>query len=1185
LSSYAWGCTWAPPAGASVATQLRYVGADTSFGGGVEVAYPDSSKEYYSSAFEWILRRISRQNDTVFYGYDSDDRVTAISDPYRTDPGGSPYNNHTYWHLAYGAFGLDSIVEPDSLGKHGKGRITLVRNDANAYLRSWTDPDGDSTTFGYDTQGRLDSITDRNGHLTRYVYNSSTWKIDSVISSPIPIDSNSTGSPVTASLRSFYSPPQTLVLPTGRTSATSPAPTIRTDSLWGHVVDNAGHTTQLQVDPWGQIIKYKYPNGYTYGYVRDGNGFPLSYSDTAGVQNTYTYSGPFLTSTTPAGQNTTYYGYGLFAQLDTVYGVGQPTQKLFIDTATWKRGHVDSVQVVGTTIMRYYAQHSAVAPGRDSMSVDANGDTTTFGYDATTGNRNHVADTLSGRYTTTTFDSHGRVASVFVGGLGGSATTTMTYDIMNRLKTVVNAKGTTTYGYDHLYQDSITDPNNRLYTTAYNAVGWATSQTDPTSRTLSTTYNGLGLPAVVTNRRGQPTTYTYDNLGRLLSETRPHAFTGDADTTITFSYSFFSDTVVAQTPVVADTTFYSRSSGWADSSITGLNGKKFKRYYHHDAMGRVDSLSITTTASNGIDPFTRHYYYNATYGYLDSLKLRTQKITFAYNAIYQDTNITYPTSAARHDAYTSTGTILTSAWTGLGVTMSRGYGYDSTGRIVEEDFDGNAYGDTTNLFTYDPIGELVQRRIGTWADTVTCIIKKGGQGCIYGDSASVSVLQQDSTLWDAAGNLDSVKVGSADTAGTVLPGNRISTWTGLTFGSDSDGNRDSTNNGSTTTKYVWSSDGLLRQVISGSTTRTYDYDENGQLVRRSENGTPDQYYLWDQGQLIAILNSAANNRIAEFAYLGTDRPIARITGNNGSDTVHYYAQDAVGNVFSQWNGGTAAVEQKLAYDPWGAATISTTTADTTQLQWKGLLYEGGVTSLYYMRARWYDPVTRRFISADPLGLTAGINQYAFAGGDPINGSDPSGMDACDGGDDEGDYTECSPGGGDTGPGGPAFTCDAGSTGGAACLAAAQQFVADLALDPSLTENLDFDSDASAGSVTCVGTARILGGNPRTIGRNGAFGTPVAADGAAVIPEQWGGNKGALRPYLSQISGSWFLGGFNGITDVIGSNTVQGVRDMLMDRYPNTLIIEVPGGHDQGVTGITLTVPSALGCPEGTGQTT
>lgn len=44
-----------------------------------------------------------------------------------------------------------------------------------------------------------------------------------------------------------------------------------------------------------------------------------------------------------------------------------------------------------------------------------------------------------------------------------------------------------------------------------------------------------------------------------------------------------------------------------------------------------------------------------------------------------------------------------------------------------------------------------------------------------------------------------------------------------------------------------------------------------------------------------------------------------------------------------------------------------------------------VTGLYYARARWYDPATRRFISPDPLGLTGGLNQYAFGGNDPVNG--------------------------------------------------------------------------------------------------------------------------------------------------------------------------------------------------------
>jgi hypothetical protein len=44
-----------------------------------------------------------------------------------------------------------------------------------------------------------------------------------------------------------------------------------------------------------------------------------------------------------------------------------------------------------------------------------------------------------------------------------------------------------------------------------------------------------------------------------------------------------------------------------------------------------------------------------------------------------------------------------------------------------------------------------------------------------------------------------------------------------------------------------------------------------------------------------------------------------------------------------------------------------------------------------MRARYYDPVVRRFISEDPIGLAGGINWYAFAAGDPINRSDPSGL--------------------------------------------------------------------------------------------------------------------------------------------------------------------------------------------------
>jgi hypothetical protein len=47
--------------------------------------------------------------------------------------------------------------------------------------------------------------------------------------------------------------------------------------------------------------------------------------------------------------------------------------------------------------------------------------------------------------------------------------------------------------------------------------------------------------------------------------------------------------------------------------------------------------------------------------------------------------------------------------------------------------------------------------------------------------------------------------------------------------------------------------------------------------------------------------------------------------------------------------------------------------------------------LYYNRARYYDPTLARFISEDPIGLAGGVNQYAYAGNDPVDGVDPTGL--------------------------------------------------------------------------------------------------------------------------------------------------------------------------------------------------
>ncbi|MDB4913031.1 MAG: hypothetical protein JWM95_675 [Gemmatimonadetes bacterium] len=47
-----------------------------------------------------------------------------------------------------------------------------------------------------------------------------------------------------------------------------------------------------------------------------------------------------------------------------------------------------------------------------------------------------------------------------------------------------------------------------------------------------------------------------------------------------------------------------------------------------------------------------------------------------------------------------------------------------------------------------------------------------------------------------------------------------------------------------------------------------------------------------------------------------------------------------------------------------------------------------------MRNRVYDPRTGRFTQEDPIGLAGGMNLYGFAGGDPVNFSDPFGLMPC-----------------------------------------------------------------------------------------------------------------------------------------------------------------------------------------------
>ena len=85
---------------------------------------------------------------------------------------------------------------------------------------------------------------------------------------------------------------------------------------------------------------------------------------------------------------------------------------------------------------------------------------------------------------------------------------------------------------------------------------------------------------------------------------------------------------------------------------------------------------------------------------------------------------------------------------------------------------------------------------------------------------------------------------------------------------------------------------------------------------------------------------------------------------------------------------TGAKVKEFAEAPWGDAVADT--GIVVRYHFAGREYDSE-SGLYYMRARYYDPALGRWISEDPIGIAGGLNGYAYAGNDPVNGRDPSGL--------------------------------------------------------------------------------------------------------------------------------------------------------------------------------------------------
>jgi RHS repeat-associated protein len=98
--------------------------------------------------------------------------------------------------------------------------------------------------------------------------------------------------------------------------------------------------------------------------------------------------------------------------------------------------------------------------------------------------------------------------------------------------------------------------------------------------------------------------------------------------------------------------------------------------------------------------------------------------------------------------------------------------------------------------------------------------------------------------------------------------------------------------------------------------------------------------------------------------------------------------DGLGSVTSL-SSSAGSIANTYTYDSFGNLTNSTGSL-TNSFRYTAREFDTE-TSLYYYRARYYDPNAGRFLSEDPIGFHAGIDQYRYALNNPTKYRDPSGL--------------------------------------------------------------------------------------------------------------------------------------------------------------------------------------------------
>jgi RHS repeat-associated protein len=167
---------------------------------------------------------------------------------------------------------------------------------------------------------------------------------------------------------------------------------------------------------------------------------------------------------------------------------------------------------------------------------------------------------------------------------------------------------------------------------------------------------------------------------------------------------------------------------------------------------------------------------------------------------------------------------------------------------------------------------------------------------------------------------------------------------------------------------------------------TYLYDPLGERKEKSVAGVATDFVLAGGEEIADYYETSATWRLMVRGAGGL--PLAAIVpvAGGGSEEIDYVHHDVKGSTVALTAPGGSGVADSYTYSDYGGPQSGSWLA----YQYAGYRYDSE-TSLDFVRARSYSPALGRFLQADPSGFQGGFNLYAYAGNDPVNLVDPTGL--------------------------------------------------------------------------------------------------------------------------------------------------------------------------------------------------